>query len=283
MNYKELFDQIKAEFEEAGIDSPSFDAECIIEDIGGLPHRQRARYLTEEVPDEIKQLVEEAAAFRVSGRPLQYILGNWEFMNLTLHVGEGVLIPRQETEILCEVGAEFLEKSEIHDPIVWDLCSGSGCVALGLCYLYPRAKVTAVEASDFALYYLRHNCVDYSQFDVRVVQADITEDIPSLRGRANLILCNPPYIRTEDLSTLMKEVWYEPKMALDGGEDGLNYYRCLADKWIPRLAKKGMMAVEVGIHQANDVARLFSEGGLTDIRITQDYSGIDRVVSGLRY
>ena len=282
MTYGELYKQIKQTLEEAGCEFAGFDAECILEDIGGLPHRQRARYLDEIVPEEIREAVENAASFRASGRPLQYILGNWEFLSLTLHVGEGVLIPRPETELLCEVGANFLKDRHLHAPHVWDLCAGTGCVGLGLCKLYPKARVTAVELSDFALYYLRHNCVDYSQFDVRVLQADVLQDVPSLRGRADLILSNPPYIPTGDLETLMTEVQYEPRMALDGDEDGLKFYRCFAEKWTKRLADGGMLAVEVGIGQATTVAELFKDAGLKDITITTDTSGIDRVVAGIR-
>ena len=282
MTYGELYKQIKQTLEEAGCEFAGFDAECILEDIGGLPHRQRARYLDEIVPEEIREAVENAASFRASGRPLQYILGNWEFLSLTLHVGEGVLIPRPETELLCEVGANFLKDRHLHAPQVWDLCAGTGCVGLGLCKLYPKARVTAVELSDFALYYLRHNCVDYSQFDVRVLQADVSQDVPSLRGRADLILSNPPYFPTGDLETLMTEVQYEPRMALDGDEDGLKFYRCFAEKWTKRLADGGMLAVEVGIGQATTVAELFKDAGLKDITITTDTSGIDRVVAGIR-
>ena len=281
MTYGELYNRMKETLGEAGCEFPGFDAECILEDIGGLPHRQRARYLNEEVPPEIQEAVETAVSFRASGRPLQYILGNWEFLSLTLHVGEGVLSPRPEPELLCEVGANFLKERRLHNPQVWDLCAGSGCVGLGLCKLYPRARVTAVELSDFALYYLRHNCVDYSQFDVRVLQADVLQDVPALRGRADLILSNPPYIPTGDLEDLMTEVHYEPRMALDGDEDGLKFYRCFADKWIKRLADGGMIAVEVGIGQATAVAEMFRQAGLSDLQITTDGSGIDRVVSGI--
>ena len=139
-----------------------------------------------------------------------------------------------------------------------------------------------MELSDFALYYLRHNCVDYSQFGVRVLQADVLQDVPSLRGRADLILSNPPYIPTADIDELMTEVQYEPRMALDGAEDGLKFYRCFADKWVKRLADGGMLAVEVGIGQATAVAELFKAAGLSDIRITTDTAGIDRVVAGIR-
>ncbi|MBQ3133168.1 MAG: peptide chain release factor N(5)-glutamine methyltransferase [Clostridia bacterium] len=284
MTYGELFQKIKQTLADAGCEFPGFDAECILEDIGGLPHRQRARYLNEDVPAEIQEAVETATAYRASGRPLQYILGNWEFLSLTLHVGEGVLIPRPETELLCEVGANFLKDHWDHylrSPQVWDLCAGSGCVSLGLCKLYPRARVTAVELSDFALYYLRHNCVDYSQFNVRVLQADVLQDVPSLRGRADLILSNPPYIPTGELEGLMTEVHHEPRMALDGDVDGLKFYRCFADKWVKRLADGGMLAVEVGAGQAPAVAELFRDAGLTELQITTDGSGIDRVVSGI--
>lgn len=241
---------------------------------------QRARYMDEVVPEAIREEVEAAAEQRKVGRPLQYILKMWDFLNLTLHVGEGVLIPRPETELLCEWGAAFLKKKQLVAPIVWDLCAGTGCVGLGLCALYPAARVTAVEYSEEACHYLRHNCADYHELGVKMLCADITKDVPDLRRRADLILCNPPYIPTADISGLMTEVQYEPVMALDGAEDGLKFYRVLAERWVPRLKAGGMMAVEIGVGQAEAVAELFKEGGLQNIQVVRDYSGIDRVVSG---
>ena len=206
MTYRELYEQVKLTLTEAGCDSPAFDADCLLEDIGGLPHLQRVRYMDEIVPDAIRSEVESAAAQRATGRPLQYILKSWDFLNLTLHVGEGVLIPRPETELLCEWGAHFLKEKEKNAPVVWDLCAGTGCVGLGLCALYPEARVTAVEYSEAACYYLRHNCADYSELRVRMLRADITQEVPGLKGRADLILCNPPYIPTADIPGLMESM-----------------------------------------------------------------------------
>ena len=280
MTYQELYEQIRHQMEEAGCDSPAFEADCLLEDIGGLPHLQRALYMNEIVPELIRQEVETAVRQRINGRPLQYILKMWNFLSLSLHVGEGVLIPRPETELLCEWGADWLKKNKLSAPVVWDLCAGTGCVGLGLRTLYPEARVTVVEYSEAACYYLRHNCTDYKELGVRMLRADITQDVPELKRKADLILCNPPYIPTADLAGLMTEVQYEPVMALDGSEDGLKFYRVLAERWVPRLKSGGMMAVEIGIDQTEPVVALFKQAGLQNIQVLQDYSGIDRVVSG---
>jgi len=258
----------------ADCEDAAFDARCLLEDMGGMPRGQAA----DDTPLTAEQstLLDNALVQRAAGRPLQYILGEWEFLTLTLKVGEGVLIPRPDTELLCEAAAERLKG--IPHPRVLDLCAGSGCVGLGVASLTPDAVVTAVELSDAALGYLRQNTARYPAFDVTVKQADVLTDHTAFDGGYDAILSNPPYIPTADLATLQREVQHEPRMALDGTADGLAFYRVIAEHWCGKLTENGFCAVEVGVGQAADVAALFAAAGLVNTEILRDLGGVERVV-----
>ena len=258
----------------AGCEDVAFDARCLLEDFGGLPRGHAA----DDAPLTAEQetVLDTALAQRVAGRPLQYILGQWDFLSLTLKVGEGVLIPRPDTELLCEVAADNLRGKTA--PRVLDLCAGSGCVGLGVASLCLSAQVTAVELSADALPYLRENVSRYPQYAVTVRQGDVLADFAAFDGPYDAILSNPPYIPTADLPTLQREVQQEPNMALDGDSDGLTFYRTIAEHWCGKLAPDGFCAVEVGVGQADDVAALFAAAGLETTAIYPDLGGIPRVV-----
>ena len=262
-----------ARLADAGCEDAGFDARCLLEDLGGLPRGQMAG--DAPLTAQQKSRLDTALSQRVDGRPLQYILGEWEFLSLTLKVGEGVLIPRPDTELLCETAASHLSGKA--KPRVLDLCAGTGCVGLGVASLVPGAQVTEVELSDEALVYLRENVARYS-YDVAVRQANVLTDYDAFDGLYDAILSNPPYIPTGDLADLQREVQREPKMALDGTEDGLAFYRTIAEHWCEKLADGGFCAVEVGVGQAADVAALFTAQGLKTVDILPDLAGIDRVV-----
>lgn len=279
MTYRALRERIRLELEKAGCDSPAFDADCLLEDLGGGRNAPRS---DREIPEEQRLAVERAAAERAAGRPLQYILGKWDFLRLTLAVGEGVLIPRPETEQLCLTAAEILRTGPRMPPFrVFDLCAGSGCVGLGLASLLDGVEVTAVELSPDAFAYLERNIRAYPAYAVKPVLADVCRDAGRFPGQVDAVLANPPYIPAQDLPALQREVQREPRMALDGG-DGLRFYRAIAKDWVPKLAPGGLAAVEVGMGQAEAVAALFANAGLGDVRIVPDYAGIGRVVLGVR-
>ncbi|MBQ6849187.1 MAG: peptide chain release factor N(5)-glutamine methyltransferase [Clostridia bacterium] len=258
----------------AGCEDAAFDARCLLEDLGGLPRGTVA----DDTPltDPQQTILDNALTQRAAGRPLQYIVGEWDFLALTLKVGEGVLIPRPDTELLCEAAAERLHP--IPAPRILDLCAGSGCVGLGVASLCPDAAVTAVEVSDAALGYLRQNVARYPSYAVTVRQADVLTDFAAFEGGYDAILSNPPYIPTADLPTLQREVQHEPKIALDGAADGLRFYRAIAEHWCGKLNQNGFCAVEVGIEQAADVAALFAAAGLANTEILRDLGGVERVV-----
>lgn len=258
----------------AGCEDAAFDARCLLEDLGGLPRGTAV----DDTPltDEQHTALTAALSQREAGRPLQYILGAWDFLSLTLKVGEGVLIPRPDTEVLCEAAADRLRS--VPTPRVLDLCAGSGCVGLGVASLLPTAAVTAVELSADAWPYLTENIRRYPTYNVIPRRADVLTDYAAFDGGYDAILSNPPYIPTGDLATLQREVQQEPMMALDGSTDGLQFYRAIAEHWCEKLTPSGFCAVEVGVGQAADVAALFAAAGLANTEIVPDAAGIPRVV-----
>ncbi len=207
---------------------------------------------------------------RAAGEPLQYILGEWEFFGLRFAVGQGVLIPRPETELLAQTALEYLRGCA--RALVYDLCAGSGCVGLSVAHYCPQAQVKLLELSEEAMPYLRKNAAAYP--NAEVVKADVL-NFPTAGISCQVILANPPYVATEEIDSLSTEVRHEPRMALDGGADGLDFYRVLAEKWLPRLEKDGILACECGENQAMAVAALFAP---CKTEILRDLQGIERVV-----
>ena len=276
MTYRELYLQGKKSLALAEIDSPGFDAAALAERFLGLD-RPGLAVRGEETP--APQAAEEylrAVEQRAEHRPLQYILGSWPFMGLQLNVGEGVLVPREDTAVLVETLASRLENPA---PRGLDLCAGTGAVALGICSLIPGAAVTCVEVDPLAGRFLRENLDRYPQFRIEMIQGDILSppaaDIP---GGLDFIAANPPYIPTDQLPGLQAEVCREPVLALDGGADGLDFYRAIAENWTPLLRPEGLLAVEIGETQAREAAEIFAAQGLWNIRVVQDLAGLDRVM-----
>ena len=215
---------------------------------------------------------------RAAGEPLQYLLGCWSFLDETFFVGPGVLIPRPETETLTLECASLLQGRTA--PVVYDLCAGSGCIGLTLHKRCPDARVFLVEQSDEAMRYLRKNAEKLGDPALTTILtgdvllgADAYKSLP----KADLIVSNPPYIPSDEIASLQREVQLEPHMALDGGTDGLLFYRCFADRWRSALKPDGMFAFECGEGQGKAIAALFAAHGMTaDIQL--DLQGLDRFV-----
>lgn len=220
--------------------------------------------------------VESVCKKRAEGYPLQYIIGQWEFFGLPFLVGEGVLIPRADTEILVETALNFIKSREKLSII--DLCSGSGCIAVALEKNTCDCKVYALEKDAKAFEFLKKN-IRLNGSKVVPIEADVTK--PQTE-KYDLIVSNPPYITAEAMESLQKEVTYEPSVALFGGDDGLEFYRQITRHWTPFINAGGMLAVEIGFDQARAVAKLFEEAGLTEIKCIKDYGGNDRVVCGIK-
>ncbi len=207
--------------------------------------------------------------------PLQYITGEQEFMGLNFTVNENVLIPRQDTELLVEKTAEYVRMLEGQVKVL-DMCTGSGCIAISVDKLCPDAQVTAADISYKALAVALENNKK-NKADVCFVQSNLFDNI---EGCFDIIVSNPPYIKTGELSDLMEEVReHEPMLALDGDNDGLKFYRQIAKKLDRYLKKKGRIFFEIGYDQGQKVPEILEKYGFRDIRVFQDLSGNDRVVS----
>lgn len=281
MTLHEVYLEGKNRLQKAGIDSPAFDAVCLFEHVFGLG-RQELLIHGQEPADSAKiQQYDQEIAQRGEKRPLQYILGQWEFLSMKLKVGEGVLIPREETELLVHTAVELLTGKE--NPLVYDLCAGTGAVGLGVASLVPSARVICVELFDSAFQYLSENITQFGDGRVKSIHADVLdESSPALLlpfGRPDLILSNPPYVESDMLLSLQDEVRREPQTALDGGGDGLLFYRKLAELWLP-LLENGAAAVEIGENQAEAVAGLFESAGLSPVKLLRDFNGLPRVICG---
>ena len=253
----------------------SFEALCLFEDILGYTKEQI--YLSGIEADEVQiSKINDAVLRRKNGEPLQYILGKWDFYDMTFSVGEGVLIPRPETEMLVDFALEKLKN--IPNPVVFDLCSGSGCVGLSVAKHRPDATVFLLEKERNALRYLLKNKVDSGLENVTVIFDDLFTVDLSLFPEADLILSNPPYINSDEIATLQKEVLFEPSTALDGGKDGLVFYRCLAERWRDKVKKNGFMAFECGEEQSKAIINIFNDK-FVESNVIFDFNNIDRIVT----
>lgn len=275
----ELYREGRRSLAEAEIESPAFDAACLFQKAFGLSRQERILRAGEEAgpakAEKYRRLIRE----RADGRPLQYLLGEWPFCGLSLLVGEGVLIPREETELLVSAAAGMLK--EVPQPGILDLCSGTGAVALALASLLPQAKIRAAEKYPAAFSYLTRNIARIGTDHVEALCLDVLD--PGAAGRfrdLDAIVSNPPYVRAREIPALQQEVRREPAEALDGGADGLDFYRAIAELWLPALRPGGALCVECGEGQAPEIARILESGGLTGIRFHRDFGGIDRVVAG---
>lgn len=231
----------------------------------------------EAIPEEKAEAFWGMVNERLLGRPLQYILGEWEFLGLPIKVKEGVLIPRFDTELAAKRAIDWINETQAD--AVLDLCCGSGCIAVAMA-VKTRAFVTASDISPIALALTRENAALNGVSDrVHTVESDLFE---GLSGKFGLIVSNPPYIPAKDIAKLDKEVRdHEPFCALCGGEDGLDFYRVIAKEAPGFLAKRGKLVLEAGIGQAVAVCRMLVAAGFENIEIHRDLSGVERVVEGM--
>ena len=222
-----------------------------------------ARFLLETSRDEA--WLTQAVQRRLLGEPLQYILGEWEFMGLPFFVGPGALIPRQDTETLCETALTWLKTRP--GASVLDLCCGTGCIGVSLSKL-GGAQAAFGDISPEALVLARRNAAR-NGVDGAFYESDLLAAVP---GTYDLIACNPPYLTAAEMASCQKELRFEPALALYGGEDGLDFYRRLAGAWEAHVAPGGLLLMEIGCTQGEAIRGLFPGA-----RILQDIRGLDRV------
>lgn len=252
-----------------------FEALCIFNDLLGIP-KQKMLMSDDCVTDEQLNLVEDIISQRVNGEPLQYILGKWDFYDLTFAVGEGVLIPRPETEMLVDFALEKLE--EFKNPIVYDLCAGTGCIGLTVAAHRKDAKVYLIEKEVKAFNYLKKNKEMLKLDNTVLINADLFDFDFSALPNCDLLLSNPPYISSNDIKTLQKEVLKEPITALDGGTDGLDFYRCIAERCTDKINENGFFAFECGEQQSDGIIEIF-KGKFSKKECLFDFNNIDRIIT----
>lgn len=216
-------------------------------------------------------------ALRLQREPLQYIIACQYFMGFPLYVDESVLIPRPESELLCEQALLWLKKQNLPSPKVLDLCTGSGALAVAIALIEPKAEVFAADISEKALLIAKKNAETHHA-KVTFYQGDFLSAVPKMQF--DLIVCNPPYIPKADCETLQAEVRYEPRIALDGGADGLLFYRKLALEAPSSLCPGGVLFCEVGYDQSEAVKNLFSPA-FAQVEVFQDLNRIPRIVSAI--
>ncbi len=281
MTLSEVYRAVCADFRENAIEDGDLEARLIVRHISGLSQSDFFLRGSDEISEEIKDKILTLAKCRIDGNPIQYILGEWDFLSYTFKVGEGVLIPRPETEILTEYVYEKIKN--ISSPVVYDLCSGSGCIGISIKRMKPDSKVYLVEKSPLALEYIRHNCKALCRdSEPKIISGDILypADFAGL-PEADVIISNPPYIKSAEIPALQSEVLREPHMALDGGEDGLVFYRVLVNEWSKFLKDGGFMAFECGEDQSDAIIEMFNKIGF-DSEAVNDYNNIERIVIGRR-
>lgn len=277
--YGEAFQRVRGQLRGGGIENPRQEANALFEILLNIPEENLLAQPWQMLSDEQDALLSQAVRVRLKGYPLQYIVGRWPFYGYDFYVGEGVLIPRSDTEILVDEARKLMEA--VASPVVADLCSGTGCVGIVLALLYPIARVKMVEKFDAAIHYLSRNMAMHQVENGEIIQSDIMV-APQEEQIYDVLLSNPPYIPQGDLSGLQREVRFEPVEALDGGGDGLMYYRAIARRWKKAIKPGGALLFEVGAGQWEAVEDILLSNGYERLWHSKDYNNIIRVVGARR-
>lgn len=278
MNYRECFEKGKGALADAGIEEAALDARLLLEHICGTDRNTLLVHGDRTVsPEEEKQYL-DAVERRSRRIPLQQITGQQEFMGLPFWVNSNVLIPRQDTEVLVE---EVLKHT--HDGMrILDMCTGSGCILISILHYSNDCEGLGVDISSPALEVAEENAERIlsgrTGVSARFLQSDLFEAVD---GKYDILVSNPPYIRSAVVDTLMPEVKdYEPRIALDGEEDGLVFYRRILSDCKKNLKKGGMLFFEIGYDQAEAVKSMMEQAGFLEVTVKKDFGGLDRVVFG---
>lgn len=281
--YNNLYLDLRTELRRAGDEEATQSARELVCAAAAKTREELVRDGSLYASPEVEQSARELVKRHLAGEPVAYLIGEWEFYGLPLDISESVLIPRPDTETLAEAAIGWLRQQEA--PRVLDLCAGSGCLGLAIASQAPGARVVLGELSDGALRVCRQN-IRRNGLTGRVTAMQLDALRPPLQrlGDFDCIVSNPPYIPSGDIPGLDVSVRdYEPHMALDGGADGLDFYRAICAHWRSVLHPGSRLCFEVGIGQADDVLRLMRSVGFGDLEILPDPAGIPRVVLGDLY
>ena len=279
--YNDLYLTARRALRTAGVEAHDLEARLIVAYASGKTREELISssrlYITDS---QIIKTVDDIIERRLSGEPIAYIVGEWEFFGLPIVVNDSVLIPRNDTELLAELAIKSLKKA--FQARILDLCAGTGCIGLAIAANVPGSKVVLADKSERALSVCRANMLNNRLTrNVTALEADVMGAPPALLGMFDMIVCNPPYIPKADLKKLDDSVrLYEPMEALNGGKDGLQFYRAITANWISVLKKGGVILFECGINQAEAVKSIMLKAGFGDISIHRDTQDIERVVIG---
>lgn len=278
--YNNLYMDIRQELHRSDIDAATLEARELVAFAAGKTRQELLRDSRLYVPQDVEERARALMRRHLAGEPLAYLIGEWSFCGMDLDVNESVLIPRTDTEVLAEQAIGFVKT--LDEPRVLDLCAGSGCVGLAVAKFCPGSHVVLGELMEDALRVCRQNirrCGLTAQ--VMPWQVNALDGPPPRFGEFDCIVSNPPYIPDGDIAGLDVSVRdYEPMTALKGGDDGLDFYRAISDKWRTALHPGSRLYFEVGIGQADDVLRIMRAQGFGDIEVVPDTAGIPRVVYG---
>lgn len=279
--YNDIFINARKILKNAGIEAYSLEARYLLASAADKRMDRLMREMNLYTSDEVSTKVDKMISRRLDGEPVAYITGEWEFYGVPIIVNRDVLIPRIDTEVLVETAIGSLRGRKM-DARVIDLCTGSGCIGCAIAKELPATRVTLVDNSKSALAVAKQNIL-VNKLNPRVscVDIDALSNPPMMLGSFDLLVCNPPYIPTDDIKALDDSVKkYEPTQALDGGADGLDFYRAILKNWRGTIRKGGLMMFEVGIGQAEEVCGLMSAAGLINIGKIKDTQEIERVCFG---
>ena len=279
--YNELYINTRNTLKRSGIEAYALEARVLVASAAGKSVQQLLRDLNLYTTAQVEEQVAAYTARRLDGEPVAYITGDWEFYGLPIKVTKDVLIPRADTELLVDLVKAALTGYKM-DARVLDLCCGSGCITCAVGHELPATKLVAVDLSASALEVCREN-VNLNRLTTRVIclQADATASPPLGIGSFDLIVSNPPYVASGEIAGLDVSVKdYEPIWALDGGPDGLRFYKAIIKYWKSLLRPEGFLVFEVGEGQADAVAELIMSAGFASCAVRQDTQGIDRCVIG---
>ncbi len=279
--YNELYLAMRRELKEAGLEDFALEARRLLAQAAGYTDAELIARFYLYAGDEAERRARELLERRLKGEPLAYICGSWEFYGMKLLVNSNVLIPRMDTETLVFTALELL-RGQVPEPRILDLCCGSGCIGCALARELPGARVYLADISPEALSVARKN-VGLHHLGNRCVcmDADALSPPPLRMSNFDMIACNPPYISEAEMEKLDPSVRdWEPALALDGGEDGLTFYRAVLEHWKSVLKDDGIIIFEVGEGQAESVRALLTEAGFYNLGCALDTIGVERVVYG---
>lgn len=281
--YNDIYLAARRRLKASGVESFDMEARLIISAVAGKSKEEFYRDLKLYALGDMEERVNALIDRRIKDEPLAYVLGEWEFMGLPMNVDPGVLIPRPDTELLCEKAIDLLREKNEPGRRVLDMCCGTGCIGIAIAKMKRDCRVILADNSLRALRIARSNCLKNSVTqNTTVLEADALNSPPMLLGRFDLIVSNPPYVPSFEVLALENTVKdFEPREALDGGPDGLDFYRAMIPRWTDILKEGGSILFECGEGQAEKIGKMLERAKFQKVEYYEDPAGTKRVIAGL--